>query len=406
MRAGGGGGGTRHGSGVHRVDVVRRASRAHTDTHTRARARTRGACISHARAGIGTMLQIGTAGFSYAHWRGRFYPSHLAACEHLRFYFSQFGCVEINQTFHAFPRVGVLQAWRRQLPAHARVVLKACKVVTHVHGLTPPLSLLQSFFSIAYTGLDTHLAGVLFQFPASLRCNVAALRGFLDRLDRARAEIRADVRVALEFRAQDWFATRDVLELARQRDVALVQGVVVDDARFQQLRHTGLCAARGRLGDVRAEWDYVRFHGSKMEGVKTRFPQEVLRKMAAECVRKGKDAFVFFLNDLDAAATQDARCMAELVARERNVSVKRLLGFAPGWSKKKVGIEQFFVRGETQREGVREKKVQDATTGAKGMKSLDVKSCIRKTGGGARKRKARSIADYFSSDAGNANDAS
>ena len=45
------------------------------------------------------MILIGTAGYSYADWRGPFYPAGLPAGEMLPFYAQCFPFVEINSTY-------------------------------------------------------------------------------------------------------------------------------------------------------------------------------------------------------------------------------------------------------------------------------------------------------------------
>ena len=43
---------------------------------------------------------IGTSGYSYDHWRGRFYPQGLSKRNWLSFYARQFETVEINASFY------------------------------------------------------------------------------------------------------------------------------------------------------------------------------------------------------------------------------------------------------------------------------------------------------------------
>jgi uncharacterized protein YecE (DUF72 family) len=42
---------------------------------------------------------IGTSGWSYPGWRGKFYPKGLAAKDWLSFYAEHFSAVEINMTY-------------------------------------------------------------------------------------------------------------------------------------------------------------------------------------------------------------------------------------------------------------------------------------------------------------------
>ena len=42
---------------------------------------------------------IGTSGFSYQDWKGKFYPANIRATEMLPFYARLFPVVELNTTF-------------------------------------------------------------------------------------------------------------------------------------------------------------------------------------------------------------------------------------------------------------------------------------------------------------------
>ncbi len=46
---------------------------------------------------------IGTSGWQYADWRGRFYPRGLALAKWLEHYASHFETVELNNSFYRLP---------------------------------------------------------------------------------------------------------------------------------------------------------------------------------------------------------------------------------------------------------------------------------------------------------------
>ncbi len=45
------------------------------------------------------MIHVGTSGYNYPEWKGRFYPPTLAAKAMLPYYAGVFDTVEINYTF-------------------------------------------------------------------------------------------------------------------------------------------------------------------------------------------------------------------------------------------------------------------------------------------------------------------
>lgn len=61
-------------------------------------------------------LRIGTSGYSYKEWKGRFYPKDLPAAKFLQYYGGQFGTVEINSTFFGLPKIATLEQWASQVP--------------------------------------------------------------------------------------------------------------------------------------------------------------------------------------------------------------------------------------------------------------------------------------------------
>ena len=61
-------------------------------------------------------IYVGTSGYSYTEWKGKFYPEKIPAKEMLRFYSGRLGAVEINNTFYHMPKESVLKSWAEQVP--------------------------------------------------------------------------------------------------------------------------------------------------------------------------------------------------------------------------------------------------------------------------------------------------
>ncbi len=45
-------------------------------------------------------IHVGTSGYGYKEWKGKFYPAKISPTEMLRFYAGRLGTVEINNTFY------------------------------------------------------------------------------------------------------------------------------------------------------------------------------------------------------------------------------------------------------------------------------------------------------------------
>ncbi|MPZ77713.1 MAG: DUF72 domain-containing protein [Deltaproteobacteria bacterium] len=123
-------------------------------------------------------LWVGTSGYSYKEWLGRFYPERLSAKEMLRFYASRFPAVEINNTFYRLPKESVLLSWAEQVPPEFRFVLKAPQRITHVRRLKDAGAEVEYLFRVA-TVLGLRAGAVLFQLPPYLRKDIERLQNFL-----------------------------------------------------------------------------------------------------------------------------------------------------------------------------------------------------------------------------------
>jgi uncharacterized protein YecE (DUF72 family) len=54
---------------------------------------------------------VGTSGYGYKEWKGKFYPEKISPKEMLRFYSERLTTVEINNTFYHMPTEPVLTSW-------------------------------------------------------------------------------------------------------------------------------------------------------------------------------------------------------------------------------------------------------------------------------------------------------
>jgi uncharacterized protein YecE (DUF72 family) len=76
-------------------------------------------------------LYVGTSGWTYSEWRGRFYPEDLPHRDWLSWYARRFIATEVNASFYRTPSLDAVAAWRDQAPAGFRFAWKASKFITH-----------------------------------------------------------------------------------------------------------------------------------------------------------------------------------------------------------------------------------------------------------------------------------
>jgi uncharacterized protein YecE (DUF72 family) len=237
-------------------------------------------------------VRVGTSGYSYAPWRGSFYPEALAPEEWLAFYAARFASVEINSTFYRLPRRELLARWAEEVRANAEFVfvLKASQRITHRKRLVGAESEL-AYLLGNVDALGPALGPLLFQLPPFVRRDTERLRGFLKLVPAPR-------RAAFEFRHASWDGD-DVRAALREAGAALVVSDA-DDAPFE-----------GALPDT-ADWGYLQLRRSH-------YDDAALRAWAERILaRPWREAFVFFKHEDDGPqGPRDAARFIELLQTMR-----------------------------------------------------------------------------------------
>ncbi|MGH7277407.1 MAG: DUF72 domain-containing protein, partial [Candidatus Rokuibacteriota bacterium] len=188
-------------------------------------------------------LFIGTSGYVYPHWRGRFYTEGVPLRAWLPFYAQRFGTVELNSPFYRLPEASTFTAWRQAVPAGFVFAVKGSRFLTHLKRLNNPAPALRRFLPRARRLGDT-LGPVLFQLPGHFHLNLERLDAFLAALARQRHV--PGLRTVLEVRHPSWLA-RAVLDRLEKAGVALCL------SDWKTLRVTDV---------ITADFVYVRRHGT------------------------------------------------------------------------------------------------------------------------------------------------
>jgi uncharacterized protein YecE (DUF72 family) len=157
----------------------------------------------------------GTSGFSYAPWKGVFYPEKLPAAQMLGYYAGRLPTVEINNTFYRMPTAEQLEAWAAETPPPFRFALKSPRRITHERRLAGAGEAVQALVTTAAT-LGERLGPLLFQLPPFQKKDVPRLEAFLHTLRSSAPTARP----AFEFRHESWFGD-DTFEALRAGQAAL-----------------------------------------------------------------------------------------------------------------------------------------------------------------------------------------
>src|SRR3954469_4036343 len=122
---------------------------------------------------------IGTSGYSYPAWKGRFYPKKLPAKQFLDYYASQFPTVEINNTFYKMPSPELVGSWAAEVGRDFVFAVKAPQRITHQLRLKAGSAPLVSELVDAVAALGKKRGPILFQLPPNVKADVPLLAAFL-----------------------------------------------------------------------------------------------------------------------------------------------------------------------------------------------------------------------------------
>lgn len=237
---------------------------------------------------------IGTSGWQYADWRGRFYPPGLAQSRWLEHYAARFQTVEVNNSFYRLPEVGTFQRWRDITPDDFVVGIKASRYLSHVRRLKEPDEAVHRLMERAQH-LGKKLGPILVQLPANFQIDLGALDEVLTTVPRG-------VRVAFEPRHQSWFVEATA-ELLSHHNAAFC----LSDSH------------RRRVPLWRTtSWGYLRFHGGRARPAPC-YGRTALRSWAERLASQWsaeEDIYVFFNNDHGGCAVRDARRFSLAIRRE------------------------------------------------------------------------------------------
>jgi len=253
---------------------------------------------------------VGTSGYSFDDWRGVFYPDDIPRKHWLPFYARQFSSLEINSTYYAIPRSGILKRMADITPERFQFVVKLPGEITHKRDgdFSPFRQFTERIDEILQAG---KLSGLLAQFPFSFKRD-----GDSDEYIRfMRENLPSDIPLFVEFRHKSW----DTEEAVKFVDYLGLGWVSPDEPDIPELMSRRVMAT----GDT----GYVRLHSRDKgkwwsNGGRLRYDYDY------DCAELGEiigriDAlpatitrvFVFFNNCHGGSAVRNALAMKEMLGQ-------------------------------------------------------------------------------------------
>lgn len=255
------------------------------------------------------MILIGTSGYSYDDWKGRFYPPSMSSSDMLNFYSKYFNTAEINSTYYRIPPPQMFERMLEKVPQDFLFTIKAYKGITHerderdkhIEGMN------RSIKPLIQGG---RCACLLLQFPYSFKAedeNKDYLKSLASKFP---------VPLVVEFRNDSW----------------------ADESTFQLLErlNLGYCCTdepdvKGlmpRTARVTSDVGYIRFHSrdrnmwfskaNPTDRYNYLYKEEELKEWVPKInamKELTKTLFIFFNNHPDAQAVQNASMLARLLGK-------------------------------------------------------------------------------------------
>lgn len=235
---------------------------------------------------------IGTSGWTYDHWKGRFYPPDLPKKSWFDYYAGVFHAVEVNATFYRSFKDQTYNNWRQRAPQDFGYVLKVPQLITHRKYLLDVDEDIRKFYQ-SCSLLKDKFEMILLQVAPNTPYDLL-------RLQKALSAFPDPSRVAVEFRRPEWL-NPDTMYLLRAARAAICN---VDSP--QQRITENLTSDRA----------YLRLHG-RQRWYAYNYSEDELKEialLARNLVKGGAHrVYIFFNNDYEGYAPANARALQSLL---------------------------------------------------------------------------------------------
>jgi len=251
---------------------------------------------------------IGTSGYSFDDWKIAFYPENVVRRLWLPYYAQRFSCVEINSSYYAIPRDGILKRMADITPDRFRFTIKVPGEITHKRDgdLTPFNQFLKRVEEIEHK-----TDGLVAQFPFSFKNSDRSK----DYLKFVRDNFPGEIPLFVEFRHSSW-DQESVLKLLDELDIGWISP---DEPDIPQLMSRKVTAT----GDSA----YLRLHSRNAkkwwaDGGKLRYDYNYQQSELGEIISRINalpapitKVFVFFNNCHGGSAVRNALHMKEMLGQ-------------------------------------------------------------------------------------------
>jgi uncharacterized protein YecE (DUF72 family) len=240
-------------------------------------------------------IRIGIGGWTYAPWRGVFYPDKLPQAKELEYASHALTAIEINATFYGRQKPKSWEGWGKIAPEGFQFAVKGSRYCVMKTRLAEAGEGLSGFFAQGFAALGPKLGPILWQFASRRKFDRDDIAGFIDLLPEKLDGMT--LRHALEPRNES-FNDEKFFELCRARNIAVV---FEDSAEYPCIEAET------------ADFSYARLQRMSEE-LETGY-DEVAIAAFAERARKwlgsGRDVYIFMINGAKVRAPAAALALQE-----------------------------------------------------------------------------------------------
>jgi uncharacterized protein YecE (DUF72 family) len=263
-------------------------------------------------AAVSRHVHVGIGGWTFAPWRGVFYPKGLPHAQELRYAATHLTSIEINGTFYRTQTPATFGKWAAEVPDGFMFSVKGHQRVTHRRELHDAGESIEHFLNSGVLELGDRLGPLLWQFPPFKKFDEADFESFLALLPKERGGRK--LRHVVEVRHAS-FCVPEFVRLLRKHETAVV---------FSE--HEKYPA----IADVAADFLYLRLQKAD-DALETGYPLEAIADWAARvrtwidggtpadlphvettpAKAKPRDIFVYFIHEGKVRAPAAAMALIE-----------------------------------------------------------------------------------------------
>lgn len=164
-------------------------------------------------------IHIGIGGWTFAPWRGVFYPEKLTQAKELSYAASKLTSIEINGTYYGSQKPESFRKWASEVPDGFVFSLKGPRFATNRRVLAEAGDSIKRFYDSGVLELHDRLGPVLWQFAPTKKFDEADFGKFLELLPRELEGRR--LRHVVEVR-HDSFCVPAFIALLRKFEIPVV----------------------------------------------------------------------------------------------------------------------------------------------------------------------------------------